>query len=220
MTVDDRPTMKKDGSTTTRGEVIAMPNGWYPREPRRDAEDGPHRDLPVPVVPARGHRRAHGPEVLQIDCFGVYVAHASVLQRLECHLLGDRLDRTLAAGIAPETDVLLALRAQRLACTTSRRELARSLLRILDAAAEPATGLNPHASMAILPRVTEHRRDIESLVDHLLAPVPLAARGVALVRLLLRDGTGPLYRYESKADLGEMVRRVTSALDPVVDWPA
>jgi len=198
-----------------------MPNGWYPKEPRRDAErpDGAE-GASHPAVPVRGHHKAHGPEVLQIDCSGVYVARASMLQRLECHLLGDRLDRTLAAGVAPETDVLLALRAQRLACTTSRRELARSLQRILDAAAEPQHGLNPHASMAILSRVTTYRTDLELLVDHLLAPVPLPARGVALVRMLLRDGTGPLYRYESQADLGAMVRRVTAALDPGADWPA
>lgn len=196
-----------------------MPNGWYPQEPRRDAPraGGPHGS-PASAPPARGHRRTHGPAVLQVDCFGLYVRHASVLQRLECHLLGDRLDRTLAAGIAPESDVLLALRAQRLACLTSRRELARCLQRILDAAAEPSHGLNPHASMAVLSRVTKHRVDLEALRDQLLAPVPLSACGVAQVRLLLRDGTGPLYRYESRTDLGALVRRVTAALEPTLDW--
>jgi len=198
-----------------------MPNGWYPQEPRRDADkpDNEH-GAPLPSVPARRQRRSQGPEVIQVDCFGLYVEHVTIVQRLESHLLGDRLDRTLAAGVAPETDVLLALRAQRLACTTSRRDLAHSIQRLLDAAAEPAHGFNAHASMAILSRVTECRRDLEALIDHLLAPAPLSARGVALVRLLLRDGTGPLYRYESRADLGILVRRVTAALDPSVDWPA
>ncbi len=199
-----------------------MPNGWYPQEPRHDPDqpDGEQAAVPAPRAPVRRHRSERGPEVLQVDCFGVYVRHASLLQRLECHLLGDRLDRSLAAGVAPESDVVLALRAQRLACLTSRRELARSLQRILDAAAQPEHGLNPHASMAILSRVTTYRTDLELLVDHLVAPAPLSARGVALVRLLLRDGTGPLYRYESRADLGAMVRQVTAALDPGADWPA
>jgi hypothetical protein len=149
----------------------------------------------------------------------VYVAHASVLQRLECHLLGDRLDRSLAAGLTPESDVLLALRAQRLACMASRRELASGVRRLLDAAAHPAHGLSPAASMAVLSRVTQSRADLESLVEHLLAPAPVPARGVALARLLLRDGSGPLYRFECRDDLGAMVRRSIAALDPTADWP-
>jgi hypothetical protein len=160
----------------------------------------------------------HVSEVLQVDCFGVYVCRTTWVQRLECRVLADRLDRTLAAGIAPETDVLLALRAQRLAGSASRLELARCLERILDAAAESPRGLGPHASLAVLGRVNEFRPDLEALVDHLMAPVPLSARGVALVSLLLRDGTGPLYRYESRTNLGVLARQVIDALDPSLDW--
>jgi hypothetical protein len=42
---------------------------------------------------------------------------------------------------------------------------------------------------------------------------------VAAVSLLLRDGSGPLYRYESTADLTVLVRRAIAALDPWRDWP-
>ena len=50
--------------------------------------------------------------------------------------------------------------------------------------------------------------------------MPVSARGVALVRLLLRDGSGPLFRYESREDLAAQVRRAVDALDPGRDWPA
>jgi hypothetical protein len=49
--------------------------------------------------------------------------------------------------------------------------------------------------------------------------VPVSAHGVALVRLLLRDGSGPLFRYESRDDLTSQVRRAIAALDPGQGWP-
>jgi hypothetical protein len=73
--------------------------------------------------------------------------------------------------------------------------------------------------MAVLERVRESQDALEELVDHLLAPVPVSAHGVALVRLLLRDGGGPLFRYESREDLTDQVRRAIAALDPGQDWP-
>jgi len=158
--------------------------------------------------------------VLLVDCTGVYVERVTLLHRLECHLLADRLDRNLAVGLDPESDVLLALRAERLARFSTRRDLAARLQRLLHDAAEPQLGLTRAPSLAVLSRVTTARAEIESLVEHLLAPVPVPARGVALVQLLLRDGTGPLFRYESRADLAAQVRQATDALEPGRDWPA
>jgi hypothetical protein len=157
--------------------------------------------------------------VLQVDCTGVYVEPVTLRRRVQCTLLADRLDRSLAAGVHPESDVLLALRAQRLACPRMRVELATTVGRLLRAADEPEHALTRAPSMAVLERVRTTRNDLEALVDHLLAPVPVSARGVALVRMLLRDGSGPLFRYESRADLAAQVRRATDALDPGQDWP-
>ena len=100
-----------------------------------------------------------------------------------------------------------------------RVELATTVGRLLRAADEPEHTLTRAPSMAVLQRVRTTRNDLESLVDHLLAPVPVSARGVALVRMLLRDGSGPLFRYESRADLAAQVRRAADALDPGQDWP-
>jgi hypothetical protein len=200
-----------------------MPSGWFP-DGRRHRDHDPaadeHVDTVLPAAPPRREPREHGPEVLQVDCFGVYVRHVSLWERLECHLLADRLDRTLAAGVQPETDVLLAMRAERIACLTMRRQLARSVRRLIDASADTRTSVYAPRSMAVLPRVAACRADFEELESHLLAPAPLSARGVARVRMLLRDGSGPLYRYESRQDLRRLVRDVIEALEPTADWPA
>jgi hypothetical protein len=73
--------------------------------------------------------------------------------------------------------------------------------------------------MAVLARVREARPELEDLVDHLLAPVPVSARGMALVRQLLRDGSGPLFRYESQGDLRRQVSCASAALEPAEGWP-
>ena len=75
-------------------------------------------------------------------------------------------------------------------------------------------------SLADLAAVREVERDLVGLVDHLVAPVPVSARGVALVHEMLVDGSGPLYLRRSPRDLSEMIRTATLALDPDADWPA
>jgi len=183
-------------------------------------EGQPHGPQPR----ATAARSARSPRrvavVLQVDRGGVYVEPVTLRRRVQCTLLADRLDRSLAAGVHPESDVLLALRAQRLACPRMRAELATTVRRLLRAADEPEHTLTRAPSMAVLQRVRTTRTDLEALVEHLMAPVPVSARGVALVRMLLRDGSGPLFRYESRADLAAQVRRASDALDPGQDWPA
>ena len=189
-----------------------MATGSIPPE-----REHPHAP-PSSGATARCSRRST-PVVLQVDCRGVYVEPVTLRRRVRCSLLADRLDRWLADGIEPETDVLLALRAQQLACPATRTDLARTVGRLLRAADEPEHAFTRAPSIAVLERVRVAAPELRSLVDHLLAPVPVSARGVALVRLLLRDGSGPLFRYESREDLRLQVRRATDALEPGQGWP-
>jgi hypothetical protein len=50
------------------------------------------------------------------------------------------------------------------------------------------------------------------LADHLAAPGPVPAQGVAMVSRLLADGTGSLYRQSSTQDLGDLIATATRAL--------
>lgn len=188
-----------------------MPSGWSPI-PEQPSHDGAAR--PHAVHESVGNGRV----VIQIDADGVWARRVTLRERVESHVFGDRLDRALAAGVPPETDPLLALRATQIASPKSRRELAALVRRLLTTATAGDESPFKARSMAILPRVKKAQREFEALAAHLEAPVPLPARGMAAVKLLLRDGAGPLYRYESRQSLARLVHDITDLLDPSVDW--
>jgi hypothetical protein len=126
-------------------------------------------------------------------------------------LRASRLDRRLGAGEPPESSALLALRAQMLVRPAACRELARTLLRVLALASGPS-----HATAMV--RVSRHRvraaaPELHALVDRLLADGPVSAYGVARLRTLLADGSGPVYHEECPDDLAARLRDVRAALD-------
>jgi len=175
--------------------------------------------MPVPWRSRRPPSRP-APVVVQVDADGgVYAQAVSVRQRVAAHLSGERLDRALAAGDPPESSVLLAWRAQELTATSTRQVLASSVRRILHAAAEPPPRWHAYGPVARWDHIGAVRRELEQLVVQLLAPAPVSARGVAQVRLLLTDGTGPLYRPRSGSQLRRSVLAAVAALEPSTTWP-
>jgi len=162
---------------------------------------------------------ADGSVVLLADADGgVYPHRVTLRDRLSARVHSDRWDHELARGSSPEASAPLALHAQALASASCRRELAASLSRILD----DAEGRQVPEWNALGPRhhsahVLSARREIETLVGLLLAPAPVATRGVARVRLLLTDGGGPLYRRTDAAVLADELARAARALDPLAD---
>ena len=129
-----------------------------------------------------------------------------------------RLDRELAAGASPETSPRLAARAVQLTSMKARRDLARSVRRIL-AAAEPAVVM-PSPAAAVRPprlllpraRIRQSAVPLAALAGYLVAPGPVPVQGVAMVSQLLADGAGPLYRQASSDDLGDILEKATRAL--------
>jgi hypothetical protein len=124
-----------------------------------------------------------------------------------------QLDRALAAGTSPEASASLAVRAAQLTSTGFRHDLAASLRRILMAAGEPAW---PAARTVRVPlrtaRVSQAASLLAELASRLLEAGPVPARGVAMVTLMLADGTGPLYREASGGDLAATAARASAAL--------
>ncbi len=149
---------------------------------------------------------------------GVIIARrARVRDRLVARFRARRLDGELARGVVPQARASLALRAERLGSAKTRRSLALQLLSILSQAR-----FGRSRSMCQIPiarrEILYATEDLGHLVERLLAPGPVAAAGVAQVRLLLTDGSGPLYCRGAAAELRSLVARACTNLEPEFQW--
>lgn len=118
-------------------------------------------------------------------------AQVDVVSRVRLALLADRLDRRLMNGETPVGGLLL-LHAQKLVTRDEREALARALRSAIDDA---------HAPSLWNRRVPVRRTSVlaaQDLIDDITvglhAPDGVDYRAVARLRVLLSDGTGPLYR--------------------------
>jgi len=147
------------------------------------------------------------------DC--LTAREATVGERLTARLRTGALDRQLALGASPDATAPLELRAQVLERMSARRELARTLRRLL---AEADTRV-PHPRSGVVPILRDRIRDasdeLRILIERLLAPGPVSVQGVAQIRLLLQDGSGPLFHREARECLRTSLRRAADALQPL-----
>jgi hypothetical protein len=122
------------------------------------------------------------------------------------------LDRELAAGARPAAGTLLALHVDRITNRRGRARVAYGLARVLrDALAGPGF------SAAVQPDRNEvlAARTVLAVLDRRLRdPQPVTAQGVAMLRELLVDGAGPLYRRREPGTLGSRLRSAAAALEP------
>jgi hypothetical protein len=142
---------------------------------------------------------------------------ARFCERLTARLCASRLDVELARGVAPEARAALALRAQTLGETGTRKALARSLRDVLDDAR--------HGSRRRRGQIATLKADVlaaadqlERLIERLLEPGLVAARGCAHARMLLIDGSGPLYCRGASHDLRAAAAEALAGLEPALRW--
>jgi hypothetical protein len=146
--------------------------------------------------------------LLERGAAGLAVQRVRLRDRVRSRVLATALDRQLAAGATPEASVALALHAARVYGPTQRRLLARSLTRI---ASEPASA---RVGVPVDRVAVERARDeLEAVADRLSADGPVSVRGVARIRLLLADGSGPLYRAARPEQLRRELCSTLAALD-------
>jgi hypothetical protein len=130
-----------------------------------------------------------------------------------CVRLGARqLDVALANGVSPDSSPALSLHAHALISATTRRELSRAIRNLLRAAERPHQPCDPRVPICRR-KVLQAKNALEELADYLLADGPVDARGVAQVRLLLRDGSGPLFTRPQADDLRHSLRAAFEALE-------
>jgi hypothetical protein len=129
---------------------------------------------------------------------GGAIIRASVLARMIARLRADKFDHLLAVGVPAPAGSPLAAHQARLTSTAEREAIARSLRQALRDA---------HNGAVFSSRIPLHARNIaaaQQLIDaitlRLHSPRPVSARGIARLRRVLSDGSGPFYWY-GKGDL-------------------
>ncbi|MEO3759412.1 hypothetical protein ABGB19_14130 [Mycobacterium sp. B14F4] len=127
--------------------------------------------------------------------------------RLTARVMAGRFDRLVAVGVRAPAGSALAAHYARLTSTAEREAVARALRRIgCDARAR-----GPLMSSRIplhVPNIAAAEDLFDAITLRLHSPRPVAARGMARLRVLLADGTGPLFRYGR----GDLAGRLGAAL--------
>src|SRR4051794_35809527 len=162
-----------------------------------------------------GERRYRGRTVLVAGPDRWELVRSRIPDRLRAHWRALDLDEQLAAGRAPGTDRLRAVRAGMLVEPARRRRLAGAWAALLAGSTGPAARRPPVGVPLQRARIDAARADIEQLVGALRAAGPASARGVALANLLLTDGTSPVYQRTSPVDLTTALQAALRHLDPL-----
>jgi hypothetical protein len=115
----------------------------------------------------------------------------SVALRLNVLAHRGSLDRRLAEGRRTERDAAIALRARQLTSERSRETVAHTLMRTVELAREPrwrgaAAPVDRRAVLDSAPLILGIAQRLE---EH----APVDARGVAMIRELLGNGSSPIY---------------------------
>ncbi|OBF93132.1 hypothetical protein A5790_12050 [Mycobacterium sp. 852002-51152_SCH6134967] len=134
-------------------------------------------------------------------------ATPSLRARVVARLRASKFDRMAAVGgVAPDSGAYAA-HCARLTSTAEREAVARALRRIV----RDARGHGPLMSSRVplhVPNIAAAEDVISEVTLRLHSPRMAGARGMARLRILLADGTGPVYRYGR----GDLVGRLRAAM--------
>jgi hypothetical protein len=139
------------------------------------------------------------------------VDRPSLILRVRVSTQSTALDNELARGASPMHSRELALRARQLVEPKRRERLASAL----ESLCEHAQRASSTTSIVPLPRreITEAGASLLALAQRLRDPAPIYAGGAAMISVLLRDGTGPVYTAGAGPELRRGLRAAAAALD-------
>lgn len=145
------------------------------------------------------------------DPYELQIRRVTLGDRLAARLHAHALDASIAAGSNPDATVPLSLHAQMLHRPRCRQRIARGYRRLL-ASAYAA----PHPFDASVPLA---RAEIRGCSDRVLevaelleSDEPVHPHGIAQARMLLTEGTSPLYRPSASGYVGPALDRVIDSL--------
>lgn len=134
----------------------------------------------------------------------------SLTTRLTARLCAGRYDDQISLGFVGKPGSALAIHAARLESDHERRCLARTLSRFLTDAHERRVWMTPRVPVHVA-NIRAAEATIHDIIERLLRPRRVDARGVARLRRLLSDGAGPLY-LSGVGDLEGRLRAAAAAL--------
>jgi hypothetical protein len=136
---------------------------------------------------------------MQEAAVGHATGRASLLARVIARLRADKFDQQLAVGVQARAGSALAAHQARLTSTAEREAIARSLRR---AVRDAQTGAVFSSRIPVHPRnIAAASELIDRITLRLHSPRPVGVRGMARLRRVLSDGSGPFYWY-GEGDLG------------------
>ena len=132
--------------------------------------------------------------------------------RLIARMLAPWLDEELARGMGASLSEAHTARAEQLARTRARRAVAHKLDKLVDRAQNPRL----LSRIALIPPCREQVHDAMPLIvairSRLLSGEPLPARGVARLKTLLSDRSGPCYVYRGPQSLTLALQEIAELL--------
>lgn len=134
----------------------------------------------------------------------------SVVARLVARLRSGHLDRMIAVGVPAPLGSAQAAHETRLTSSAERESIARSLRSTVTDARGRGVLLSSTLPLHV-PNITAAEDVIDAVTLRLHSPRPVNARGMARLRQILSDGTGPLYRY-GRGDLRGRLGAALAAL--------
>jgi hypothetical protein len=153
----------------------------------------------------------------------VIVAARPLAAQVLARVLGASLDESLAAGSAPESSPLLAVRARDIVSLRRREATAANwarLLRVARQSPDMPPALRPGARPSAMPvcawRIAAAEPAVHQLISCLSVALPVPARGVAMARVLLTDAAGPVYNRRSRVSLAAALEDAIANLDPAL----
>jgi hypothetical protein len=133
------------------------------------------------------------------------------IARLSARLHTDPLDRALADGADPAQTPRLSARAAYLTSSRTRSERAGIVERFVTCAEKPGPVRRSRVPVRRV-AVRANRDQLLGLAATLRSPMPVYARGMAELELMLRDGAGPLYLDRHGEALARMIELVRAGL--------
>lgn len=151
------------------------------------------------AAPAGGVRQIHRVDV-------------PMSSRVWARLFAARYDQQVEAGVTVAAGSPLAAHYLRVTCLAERKDIAGALVLLLRDAGLVWDAAGSSTRVPIHVDAVRRSADIvEEVLARLASPVPVRARGMARLRILLSDGRGPVYR-SGRGTFAAAMRGVLAAM--------